>query len=197
MYLRETKFCAIDVETTGLDIRHDELISFACVPIQDLKILVGQSYYTLILPKRHELEAMKYHGISQKDLETAPTFHEVAHRIMETTDGILVGHSVEFDYAFLRRHFKDQGIEFKRDILDIILIEKWLGRKCGRMGEDLTLEAMMSRYGLKESYRHNALADAFFVAQILQLELLKLSDLGIDSVKKLNKIVKSCRYALW
>jgi len=44
--LKTTKFYAIDIETTGLDFNKDEIISFACVPISNLKILVG----TLSIP---------------------------------------------------------------------------------------------------------------------------------------------------
>jgi DNA polymerase III subunit epsilon len=197
MSLNDLKFCAIDIETTGLDIKADEIIAFACVPLLDSRIIARDAFYTLIRPENYRLGAMKYHGISEKDLEHAPTFKDVALRILETMDGVLLGHSVEFDYEFLRRYFKKYGIDFKRDTLDIILIERWLGRKCGKMGEDLSFEAIMRRYRLKESHRHNALADAYFAAQVFQMELSKLSEMGIDSEHKLKKIVKSCRYALW
>ena len=64
MDLKTTKFYAIDIETTGLDFNKDEIISFACVPISNLKILVGDTFYTLIKPKRYNYKAMRYHGIS-------------------------------------------------------------------------------------------------------------------------------------
>ena len=197
MSFNDSKFCAIDIETTGLDIKVDEIIAFACIPLLNSRIITRDAFYTLIRPENYKIEAMKYHGISEKDLEHAPMFKDVALKISETMDGVLVGHSVEFDYDFLRKYFKKCGIAFKRDTLDIMLIERWLGRKCGKMGEDLTFEAIMHRYRLKESYRHNALADAYFAAQVFQMELSKLSEMGIDSEHKLKKIVKSCRYALW
>ncbi len=195
MDLQDTKFCIIDVETTGLNRETDEIIAFACVPVQKLKLLVNKAYYTLIRPEKYKIESMKYHGISPEDLKEAPLFKEVADNIFKTLDGIIVGHSIGFDYAFLQKSFKKTGVKLKKDIIDIILIEKWLAEKEEVMEIDLTSEGLITRYGLKDYYRHNALADAFFTAQIFQFETLKLSRYGIDSAKKILKIVKRYKYS--
>ena len=195
MDLKNTKFCVVDLETTGLNTKTDEMIAFACVPVQELKILVNNAYYTLIKPEKYNIESMKYHGISVDDLKNAPSFKEVAHQILEALDGIIVGHSVEFDYRFLKKSFKKIGIKFKKNIIDIVLIEKWLAKKTNDPELDLTIEGLMNRYELNDYYRHNAFADAFFTAQIFQFETLKLSRYGIDSAKKLLKIVNKVKYS--
>ena len=195
MNLKDTKFCVIDLETTGLNIKTDEMIAFACVPVHELKLLVNNAYYTLVKPEKYNIKSMKYHGISIDDLKNAPTFKEVAYKILETLDGIIVGHSVEFDYRFLKKSFKKIGIKFKKNIIDIVLIEKWLAKKNNDLELDLTIEGLMNRYGLNDYYRHNAFADAFFTAQIFQFETLKLSRYGIDSAKKLLKIVNKVKYS--
>jgi DNA polymerase III subunit epsilon len=138
---------------------------------------------------------MKYHGISIDDLKNAPSFKEVAPKVFKALDGILVGHSVEFDYRFLKKSFKEIGIKFKKNIIDIVLIEKWLAKKTNNIELDLTIEGLMNRYGLNDYYRHNAFADAFFTAQIFQIETLKLSRYGIDSAKKILKIVNKVKYS--
>ncbi|MBW2641101.1 MAG: 3'-5' exonuclease [Deltaproteobacteria bacterium] len=171
------------------------MIAFACVPVQELKILVNNAYYTLIKPEKYNIESMKYHGISVDDLKNAPSFKEVAHQILEALDGIIVGHSVEFDYRFLKKSFKKIGIKFKKNIIDIVLIEKWLAKKTNDPELDLTIEGLMNLYELNDYYRHNAFADAFFTAQIFQFETLKLSRYGIDSAKKLLKIVNKIKYS--
>ncbi len=163
MNLKDTKFCVIDLETTGLNTKTDEMIAFACVPVHELKLLVNNAYYTLVKPEKYNIKSMKYHGISIDDLKNAPTFKEVAYKILETLDGIIVGHSVEFDYRFLKKSFKKIGIKFKKNIIDIVLIEKWLAKKNNDLELDLTIEGLMNRYGLNDYYRHNAFADAFFI----------------------------------
>jgi len=194
MHIENAKFCAIDIETTGLDTKKDEIIAFACVPIVKLKILVHDSFYTMINPEKYRIDAMKYHGISKDNLKTAPTFAQVADTISQGLDGILVGYCVELDYAFLRRQLKSVGVNLKRDVVDIALIEKWLGER--RQAEDLDLgfESMMKGYGLQQYYRHNAAADAFFAAQIFQIQIRKLLTLGVESAEKVIQLAKRCRY---
>ncbi len=195
MIIRDAKFCVIDLETTGLDLRKDKIIAFACVPMKGMKILVNNSYYTLIKPEKYEIKAIKYHGISQHDLSDAPTFEEISEEILTRLNGVVVGHAVEIDVAFLKKYFKKAGIKFERQTIDIALLEKWLGERLGerKTNEDLTLDALIKNYGLKATYRHNALADAFFTAQIFQIQLLKLLKYGINSVDRILGILSSCK----
>lgn len=195
MRLEDAKFCAVDIETTGLNFRKDEIISIACIPIFNLRILIRDSFYTLIKPRTYRIESMKYHGISMDNLEAAPKFEEIATRIFQSIDGILVGYSVEFDYIFLKRYFKSSGVKLRRDWLDIVMIERWLRQRRGVEELDLSFEAIMARYGLKEYYRHHAFADAYFAAQVFQMQVHELLARGVDCVEKLIKLVKSCRYS--
>ena len=194
MDLKTAKFYAIDIETTGLNFDNDEIISFACVPIIDLKILVGDTFYTLIKPKRYSYKAMRYHGISKDNLIDAPVFEDVADRIVKVLDGILVGHTVEFDFTFLKTNFRSLGVRFKRDLIDIAMVERWLRLKRKSAENDLSLDGMIATYGLQQHYRHNAAADAFFAAQIFQLQMREMMKLGIDSAEKVIRAAKSCRH---
>ena len=195
MNLKTAKFYAIDIETTGLDFNKDEIISFACVPIINLRILVGDSFYTLIKPKRYSYKAMRYHGISKDNLMDAPVFEEVSDLILKSLDGILVGHTVEFDFTFLKTSFKSMGVRFRRDLIDIAMVERWLRLTRETEEADLSLDGMIAAYGLKPHYRHNAAADAFFAAQIFQIQMREMMMHGIDSTMKVIKAAKSCRYA--
>jgi len=195
MDLKAAKFYAIDIETTGLNYDKDEIISFASVPIINLKILVRDTFYTLIKPKSYNYKAMKYHGISKDNLMDAPVFEEVSDRILNVLDGILIGHTVEFDFTFLKTNFKTAGVKFKRDLIDIAMVERWLRRKRKTEETDLNLDGMIATYGLKQYYRHNAAADAFFAAQIFQIQIREMMSLGIDSAEKVIKAAKSCRHA--
>jgi DNA polymerase III subunit epsilon len=95
----------------------------------------------------------------------------------------------------LQSNFKKSGVKFKKECLDIVKVERWLLEKHKTTQEkDLTLDGMITAYGLKPHYRHNAAADAFFAAQIFQIQLRKMLSLGIDSPKKVLKAAKTCRY---
>ena len=197
MLLAHASFCAVDLETTGLNPQKDEIIAFAGIPMLGSRITVHEGYYTLVRPEKYKLETMKFHGISKDDLGGAPSFADIAQRILDALHGIIVGHSVEYDHEFLREHFKRIGTRLKKECLDIVFIEEWLGREFGGQDPDLSLDAIMRGYGLKESYRHNAMADAFCVAQIFQMQMRRLADSGIDSLWALKQVVKSCRRPIW
>jgi len=195
MQITDAVFCAVDIETTGLNPKKDEMIALACMPIVQLRIRVRDTFYTLIKPKRYSFSAMKYHGISKDNLMDAPVFEAAADEILKALDGILVGHCVEFDFSFLKMNFKKTGVKFKRECLDIAMIERWLRQKLGASDMDLSFDAMMKAYGLKQYYRHNAAADAFFAAQIFQLQMLRMAAFGVDTIDKLIQAAKSCRNA--
>lgn len=194
MHIDTARFCAIDIETTGLDPKKDEIIALASIPIFHSKIMVRDTFYTLIKPQRYNFKAMKYHGISKDNLMDAPAFKEAADGILKVLDGVLVGHSVEFDYSFLRANFKISGVNFKKKLIDVAMIERWLRQKRRTADTDVSFDAMMKSYGLKQYYRHNACADAFFAAQIFQLQMREIQRLGVDSVDRVIKAARSCRY---
>ncbi len=194
MDLRKAEFLSIDLETTGLNAKKDEILSIGAVPMHGTRIMAGETYYRVIRPKRFKIESIKYHGLDPRELEKAPTFSEVADEVYRLLEGkILVGYAIEMDYQFLRRALKEEGYKLSNKKIDIIDLEKAicfiLGEKCG---EDMSLDNMARKYGIKTSYRHNALADAFITAQIFQVQLLKIIKYGLGSVDKLFELIKRC-----
>ncbi|MCU0571855.1 MAG: 3'-5' exonuclease [Syntrophobacteraceae bacterium] len=191
MRLEDVTFVAVDLETTGLDFKRDEIIAFAGIPMKDMKIRLSEASYLTICPERYRIDGMKYHGISADDLKLSPCFEDVADHILAVLDGILVGYCVEVDYRFLQRYLRKSGRSFSRKTVDIAILERWIIDRHGRRrtGEDLSFDALLKRYGLKEYYRHNAMADAFFSAQIFQIQCMKYN---IDSMEKLTEILRVC-----
>ncbi len=194
MNLRDAKFAAIDVETTGLNPKKDEILALGIVPIEGTKIIASESYYTLVRPNKFKVEAIKIHGIDPKTLQNAPSFAEIADDIFDLLhDRILVGHSVELDYEFLRRAFEDAGYDFIAKTIDISTLEQILAKKLGEklVWENKTLEGLAKKYGISCSYRHNALADAFIAAQIFQIQLVKLIKYGVNTLEKLLDLIEA------
>ncbi|MEM0350952.1 MAG: 3'-5' exonuclease [Archaeoglobaceae archaeon] len=187
MNIRDTKFASLDLETTGLDPYKDEIIAIGIIPIEGLKILSSNSFYSLVKPKRLKLKTLKIHGISERDLRNAPFFEEISQRVYEMLrDSIIVGFCVEVDYAFLKNALKD----FKAQTIEIMKVDKVLSRFIGeKYVESPNLEALAKKYGLRTPYRHNALADAFLAAQIFQIQLLRLLKVGVNTLEKLLQIL--------
>ncbi|MEM2119520.1 MAG: 3'-5' exonuclease [Archaeoglobaceae archaeon] len=188
MNLREAKFASIDLETTGLNVEKDEIIAIGIVPIQGLTILASQSFYSLVKSKRSALKAMKIHGISDDILKNAPSFEEISEKVYEMLrDRILVGFCIKLDYDFLKKALK--GFEAKT--IDVLRVDRILGKFLGeKYAESPSLDALAKKYGIKTTYRHNALADAFITAQIFQFQLIRLLKTGTNTVEKLLAMIE-------
>jgi DNA polymerase-3 subunit epsilon len=137
---------------------------------------------------------MRIHGISPQALSDAPTFESIAEKIKDMLgDSIIVGHVVEIDLDFLKKSFKNAGIKFDNNAIDIAILEKWLGERLGDRRTDLSLDSLIKVYNLSSRFRHSAIADAFLTAQIFQIQLLKLLKYGMTSVERILSALESAR----
>ena len=97
---RDAVVC-LDVETTGLNPRVDEVLQVALVR-GDGVALVSQ----LVRPERHSgwPSAQRRHGISPEAVEGCPSLASLAPTIEGALAGagLIVGYNVAFDLAFLR-----------------------------------------------------------------------------------------------
>ncbi|MEA3254489.1 MAG: 3'-5' exonuclease [Candidatus Altiarchaeota archaeon] len=173
--LSKIRFSVVDVETTGLNAKKEEIVSIAIIPMIGTRILAGDHYYRFVRPKKLKAGSIKIHGIDIKPLKNAKTFREISGELNEILrDTIFVGCSTGFDVEILKRHFSRINIKIKPDWVDIIQVERWLSERGGVRGDFTTLEQLMARYGLEDVCRHSALADAYQAAQIFQFQLKKL-----------------------
>lgn len=188
MNIREARFSSLDLETTGLDPYKDEIIAIGIVPMEGLRIVTSSSFYSLVRPKKAKMKAIKVHGISKEELEKAPRLEEIAQKIRSLLENsIIVGFCVDLDYSFLKSTLRD----FKAETIDVVKVDRFLGRFLGeRYLNSPDLDSLAKKYGLKTSFRHNALADAFITAQIFQIQLLRILKSGINSVDKLLRLLK-------
>lgn len=191
--IRETKFSVVDVETTGLNTRKDEILAIAIVPMTGTRIHAYDAFYTLLKPEG-KVKAMHIHGLTPDALKNAPEFDSIAPEIVRRLENsIIVGHAVEIDVSFLKKYLKKAGFKVDLKHLDIAEIEQWLADRLGERGvlSDYSLDRLAEKYEVKIPYRHNALADAFVTAQIFQIQLLRLMKYGVNSFDKLIKLLQA------
>ncbi|WP_456370218.1 3'-5' exonuclease [Geoglobus sp.] len=191
--MRDVNFAVVDVETTGLDLKRDEILSIAVIPMDGLRIMVGNSYHTFVKPESFRISSVKYHGITPDVLEDSPKFCEVADEILKRIEGrVVVGHGVSIDIGFLEKEFDRCGIRVKlQKSLDIAVVERVIGEIFGEKPtrEDLTLEALARKYSVPLTYRHSAMADAYIEAQIFQIQMMRLMKYGINSLNALESFI--------
>ena len=100
---REAGYAVVDLETTGLDPKQDEIISFAAVPIDAGRIKVGAVSTLMIRPSRMpEAETIRIHGLRPQDLAEAPELRAVLDSVLEALTGrVLVAHAAWVERGFL------------------------------------------------------------------------------------------------
>lgn len=139
---------ALDLETTGADPKTAEIVSFALLCDDWREPLAGLCKPTKPIPK----DATAIHGITNKDVEDAPSFFYYADAIHEATQGrTLMGYNIaRYDVPILKRYL---GATWQpKAIVD--LYDWWL------RAEPRKLTNCAQRFGFSLPEAHNALKDA-------------------------------------
>ena len=176
-------FAIIDVETTGLNPAREKITEIA-VYLHDGNRITGE-FQTLVNPEiRIPYQITGLTGISNNMVSDAPRFCDIAKEIVElTTDRIIVGHNVSFDYRFLRQEYKSLFYDYKRKIL----CTKQLTRKLIPGRSSYGLGSICKDLNISNTARHRAGGDALATVNLfehlrsLEDDLLKLSLKGLNS----------------
>lgn len=103
--LAEARLCFLDLEMTGLRVGEDRVIEIC------LEHETGERYETIINPGDRR-GAEHVHGISDEELRSAPTFADVADRVVAMMrEAVVIAHGVSWDLAFLRDELGRLGRE--------------------------------------------------------------------------------------
>ena len=165
---REARFCAVDLELTGLDARRDEIISFAVVPIDGGHVQLGGITAGYVRPQR-ELGAgsIRIHGIRPADLEHAPAAPEALDPLFGALAGrIPVAHVADVERPFLRRALRGTRVRMNRQIVDTqVLGRLWGYERDGVLGSPMQLPELAASLSLPVHRQHDAATDALTTAQ--------------------------------
>lgn len=149
-------YVAIDLETTGLDPKHDKIIEIGAVLVSGGEVI--QTFSTLVNPRRELDERIEeLTGITSDMVAGAPDIGEVIGRIVEFCGELpLLGHHIIFDYSFLKRAAVNQGLAFEKNGIDTLTL-------CRRFMPDEERKNLGNAslyYGIKQEGAHRAMADA-------------------------------------
>ncbi|WP_080146565.1 helicase C-terminal domain-containing protein [Marinilactibacillus piezotolerans] len=186
---KDQVYAIVDIESTGGSIGTDRMIQFACILLENGKIL--ESFDTFVnplkgLPKRIQ----ELTGISPSDLHGAPLFEDLAplfHSMLEDT--IFVAHNVGFDFQFLNEEFARVGLP-KLTIPAIDTVE--LSQVLFPSANSFALQDIAEWLGYDLDRPHNALFDAEATAFLLNQLDDKLHTLPLTTVETLTKLSDYC-----
>jgi DNA polymerase-3 subunit epsilon len=164
---REARWCALDLELTGLNPRKNDIIAVGAVPIEDGRIVLGEAAYTLVrTTRRSEHGAVLVHKLRVADLASAPPLEEAVDLILRELAGrIPVFHTGAVERAFLRPQFARRRVRLPAEADTEVLGRAWLQARDGQAPKWISLERLVTLLGQPAEPPHHALADALTTAK--------------------------------
>ena len=171
-------YLCLDLETTGLDPKKDKIIEIGAVRVREGKITDRME--TFVNPGRKlEERIIELTGIRNEQLENAPDIEMILPKLLDFIgEDVLLGHSVMFDYSFVKRAAVNQRLTFEKRGIDTLK----LARKFLPDLESRSLEFLCRHFGIPHN-AHRALADAE-VTVVLYHKLTELFYDGHEDVFK-------------
>jgi DNA polymerase-3 subunit epsilon len=163
---RRATFASLDFETTGLDYRRDEIVSFGVVPVRGGRIVLREAVHQLVAPAVPVSPAsVRIHQLLPAELASAPVLSEARDRLRDAVAGrFLLAWFAELEIAFLARAFGNTRRSWRRRIVDVRRLA--LAVEDLPAGNRLTLTATAERFGVPVASPHEALDDALVAAQL-------------------------------
>jgi DNA polymerase-3 subunit epsilon len=160
----------VDVETTGLNLMTDTLISIGAVAVVNGKIALGDSFYVVMQQRESSRkENILVHGISGTAQREGMEQTEALLAFLEFVGkSPLVAFHVTFDETMIRRAIRQfLGHTLKHPWLDLAYVMPALYPPLAYSHR--MLDDWIARFNIRIEVRHHALADALATAQLLQV----------------------------
>ncbi|MEA3346092.1 MAG: helicase C-terminal domain-containing protein [Chloroflexota bacterium] len=173
-------YVALDLETTGLEPEHDAILEIGVVKFRGEEIL--DTWSSLVDPQRR----IPYHiqqltGIAQEEVDRAPSLSSLLgplRRFVGSTP--LVGHSIGFDLAFLKRH----GLFTDNLALDTFELASILLPHVARY----SLQRLAEELDIPTSTHHRALDDALTAARLFQALREQANRLSLAIIHEIGRL---------
>ncbi|HEU5370205.1 MAG TPA: exonuclease domain-containing protein, partial [Ktedonobacterales bacterium] len=169
---------SIDLETTGLQAETDNIIEIAAVKFRGDEVMAQfQTFVATNRPIPYRVQRLT--GITSADLQDAPHFDAVAPALRAFLGKApLVGHSVPFDAAFLRR----RGLAQENPLIDTFELATVLLPAL----PSYSLERVAEALGVQSDVFHRAMADAVLAKDVLLALLARIGQLETSVLEELS-----------
>jgi DNA polymerase III subunit epsilon len=181
--LHDVTFCVVDLETTGGSPRDCLITEIGAVRLRGGHCL--GTFQTLVNPGRAIPPSLTVlTGITQSMVVPAPRIEEVLPALLEFIGGgVVVGHNVRFDLAFLAAACERAGYPAPANTaVDTCTLAR---RLVLDDVADCRLGTLASRFGLPHRPSHRALDDALATGDLLHVLLERVGTLGVTGLDDL------------
>jgi DNA polymerase-3 subunit epsilon len=191
-----TRLVVVDVEATGLDLRHDRLIAIGAIAVERLRIELGQSFHVVL--RQHEASAtdnIMVHGIGgTAQREGVPAADALLDFLAFMGKAPLVAFHAGFDETMIRRAMAEHlGEPFRRTWIDLACVAPDALPKEARQRK--ALDDWLALYGIDAFDRHDAVADALATGQLLLALHGAARAAGLDTLARMRWDPAAARWA--
>ncbi len=192
--LTEAKMLAVDLETTGLDPKTDQILSIGFVPLDGLDINLAGAGRMLVRPTGGVGDSARIHGLTDDALADARAPEAALDLLFTALQGrVLLAHHAAIETGFLGMTCNAiHGFRPRFTVVDTLSLQFRLlsqGFDDEPPQGSLRLWNARSQYGLPRYAAHDALTDALacgelYLAQVAELQAKSLRQLTLKAVLK-------------
>ncbi|AOE62625.1 3'-5' exonuclease [Pseudomonas corrugata] len=165
--LREQRWVVVDLETTGLNLNKDQVLSIGAVVIEDGAIDFSQQFERTLQCEKQKLgPSVLIHGLAPSAIAAGSDPAEALLAFMEFVgDSPLLAFHAPFDAHMLGRALKDHlGYRLQHTFLDVADLAPMLCPQAAL--RKASLDDWIDAFKLQVVDRHNASADALATAEL-------------------------------
>lgn len=181
-------YVALDLEFTGLDPQHDDIIEIGMVKFAGDQVL--ETFSSLVKSQRPvPLKIQQLIGVSQADIDEAPSLPSLIGRIIGFVKTYpIVGHNVEMDLRFLRRY----GLLLNNLPIDTFELASILLPEAQRY----TLGNLAQLLGIALPQQHHALNDAMATKDLFLKLVARIEQWDEEIVEEITRLSEQSDWPL-
>ena len=192
--LRQQRFVVLDLETSGLNMRRDQVLSIGAVVIENGGIDLSRQFECTLQREGHRASASTLiHGIAPSQIANGVEPAEALLDFMEFVgDSPLLAFHAEFDQRMLARALKQSlGYRLQHAFFDVAEIAPLVCPKAKL--PHAGLDDWTQHFGLQVQQRHHASADALVTAELALILFSKARQQHLDNLPALLQQLNSRR----
>ena len=178
---------SIDCETTGFDVKNDEIIYVSAIRVAGNRICTSSAFNAMIRPESAKMraESIRIHQLRAVDVENGRSMAEVLPELLDFIGGRpVVGYWIDYDVSMVDRCAK-RAFGFRLPNRRIEVSELYYDLKYRKAPQgtqvDLSFNAIARDLGLRQLPAHDAFNDALSAAEMyVQLTDMKARGRSIE-----------------
>lgn len=190
-----TRYVVVDVESSGLNLMKDHLISIGAIAVVNGQIVLGESFYVVLQQETvSHKENILLHGIGgAAQTGGMPAADALLAFLEYLGKDPLIAFHVTFDQTMIRRAIRQcLGIPFDHAWVDMAYLMPAIYPVYASRYR--SLDDWIAHFNIHNDARHNALSDAMVTAQLLQIALGQASKKNIVNFAGLRDLEKMQRW---